>query len=80
MQHLKEFNFVLMEIALFFGIHVNAIFTIKCIEATGVFSIFEVSLYYNYLVYSNKSNKLVELPLMIQIALVSDVWLWSYSV
>ena len=36
------------EIASFSGVHCNAIFGLKCIELMGFFSVFEVSLYCNY--------------------------------
>ena len=47
------------EIASFSGVHCNAIFGVKCIELTGYFSIFEGSLYCNYVEFSNNLNSII---------------------
>ena len=48
------------EIASFSGVPCEAIFSIKCIELTGFFSVFEASLYRNYVEFSNKSDSIVK--------------------
>ena len=59
-QHLKEFNYTFMKFHHFPQyIASNALFGIKCIELTGFFSVFEASLYRNYIEFSNKLNSII---------------------
>ena len=47
------------EIASFSRVFCKAIFGLKCIELMGFFSIFEASLYRNYIAFSNKLNTII---------------------